>query len=66
MASLEKMSGDVTPEAMIAAGLISSGPVKILAKGEIKKGLTVKAHKFSEKAKSAIEKAGGKVEVINL
>jgi len=35
-----------------------------LAKGELKKGLTVKAHAFSEKAKAAIEKAGGKTEVI--
>ena len=35
--------------------------VKILAKGDIKKKLTVKAHSFSKTAKEAIIKAGGKV-----
>lgn len=64
--SLEKLSGEVTPVTMKAAGLVKSGPVKILAKGEITKSLIVKAHKFSEKAKAAIEKAGGKIEVISL
>ena len=39
-------------------------PVKILADGEIKNALTVKAHKFSEAAKAKIEAAGGKVEEI--
>jgi large subunit ribosomal protein L15 len=37
---------------------------KILGKGNIEKAITVKANAFSESAKSAIEKAGGKVEVI--
>jgi len=48
------------------AGLIKNQnkPVKILARGEITKALTVKAHRFSESAKAKIEKAGGKVEVI--
>lgn len=66
LAALESLSGEINPESLKAAGLVTTGPVKILAKGEIKKSLTVKAHKFSEKAKSAIEKAGGKIEVINL
>jgi large subunit ribosomal protein L15 len=39
-------------------------PVKVLAKGEIKKAITVKANAFSPKAKEAIEKAGGKIEII--
>ena len=41
-------------------------PVKILAEGEIKKALTVSAHKFSKSAKTKIEKAGGKAEVISI
>jgi large subunit ribosomal protein L15 len=64
--ALDKLSGEINPETLKLAGLVSNGPVKILARGEIKKALTVKAHKFSETAKAAIEKAGGKVEVINL
>lgn len=35
--------------------------IKILAKGEIKSPITVSAERFSEAAKEAIEKAGGKV-----
>ena len=38
--------------------------VKILGVGELEKKLTVKANKFSKSAVEAIEKAGGKVEVI--
>lgn len=64
LSQLERFTGEVTPEALEAAGLLRVGRVKILAKGELKKALTVKAHKFSAKAKEAIEKAGGKVEVI--
>ncbi len=65
LSALEKMTGEANPETMKAAGLITTGLVKILAKGELKKSLTVKAHKFSETAKAAIEKAGGKVEVLS-
>lgn len=67
LSDLEKVSGDVTPETLAQAGLVKkTSLVKILAKGELKKAVTVKAHKFSEKAKAAIEKAGGKVEVLSL
>ncbi|PIP18103.1 MAG: 50S ribosomal protein L15 [Parcubacteria group bacterium CG23_combo_of_CG06-09_8_20_14_all_35_9] len=38
--------------------------VKILGQGKITKKLTVKAHKFSKSAESAIKKAGGEVELI--
>jgi large subunit ribosomal protein L15 len=38
--------------------------VKVLARGEISKKLTVKAHAFSARAKERIEAAGGSVEVI--
>ena len=58
-------SGSVGPEDFVKKGMISKAAmVKILARGEAPKGLTVKANKFSEAAKTAIEKAGGKVEVI--
>ncbi len=39
-------------------------PVKILAKGEIDRALTVKAHAFSEGARQKIEAAGGTAEVV--
>jgi large subunit ribosomal protein L15 len=61
---LEAFGTTITPETLKKAGVLSYGNVKILGKGEIKKALTVKAHKFSAKAKDAIEKAGGKAEVI--
>jgi large subunit ribosomal protein L15 len=59
-------SGDqVNPESLRAAGLAKRrDPVKILARGEIKKKLTVKAHGFSAAAREKIEAAGGTVEVI--
>jgi len=40
-------------------------PVKVLAKGEITKPLTVHAHKFSAAAREAIEAAGGTCQVID-
>ena len=57
---------EVTLEALKAAGLAKKDdvPVKILAKGEISKPLTVHAHKFSASAKEAIEAAGGTVVVV--
>ena len=62
---LSAFSGTVGPEDMAKAGLVNkSSKVKILGRGDAPKGLTVKAHKFSDSAKSALEKAGGKVEVI--
>jgi large subunit ribosomal protein L15 len=52
---------DVTLEALREKGLGTRKdiPVKILAKGEISKPLTVHAHKFSAAARAAIEAAGG-------
>jgi large subunit ribosomal protein L15 len=38
--------------------------LKVLGNGELKVALTVKAAKFSESAKAAIEKAGGTAEVV--
>lgn len=42
----------------------NNGGLKVLGKGEIKVALTVKAAKYSEAAKAAIEKAGGKAETV--
>jgi len=51
---------EVTPETLKQKGLAKrSEPVKILARGEISKKLTVKAHGFSAAAKEKIEAAGG-------
>ncbi|HUT54043.1 MAG TPA: 50S ribosomal protein L15 [bacterium] len=48
-----------------SAGLMKGKTrVKILGKGELKHSLTIKAHAFSESAKSKIEAAGGKAEVL--
>ncbi len=57
---------EVTVEALVAAGLGTRKgiPIKILAKGEITKPLTVHAHKFSAGARAAIEGAGGTVVVV--
>jgi large subunit ribosomal protein L15 len=52
---------EVTPEALVAKGLGTRKgvPVKVLAKGELSKPLTVHAHGFSAAARAAIEAAGG-------
>ncbi len=60
-------SGDaVTLEAMRSHGLATRKgvPVKILAKGELNKPLTVHAHAFSAAARERIEAAGGSCQVV--
>jgi large subunit ribosomal protein L15 len=60
-------AGDaVTLEALKAHGLAQRKdvPVKILAKGELSKALTVHAHGFSKSAREAIEAAGGTCQLI--
>lgn len=56
----------VTPEVLKEKGIIRKqlNGVKVLANGELEKKLTVKANRFSSKAVSKIESAGGKTEVI--
>lgn len=53
-------------QAMFDQGLIKDidRPVKVLAFGTIEKAINVKVNAISEKAKAAIEAAGGKVEII--
>lgn len=56
----------VDVDALRNAGLVKNSfdGVKILGNGELTKSLTVKVDGFSAAAKEAIEKAGGKAEVI--
>jgi large subunit ribosomal protein L15 len=56
---------EVTPEGLREKGLAKrSDPVKILARGEVSKKLTVRAHAFSAAAKEKIEAAGGTCETL--
>ncbi len=69
ISDLERLENDtvVTAEALKQLGLISKiekDGLKVLGRGELSKKLTVKAAKFSETAKAAIEAKGGSVEVI--
>ena len=56
----------VTVESLREHGIVSSrtAKVKVLARGEIAKALTVQAHKFSGKAAEKLAAAGGKAEAI--
>jgi len=67
--NLERLSGfrkgtKVTPDKLAEAGIIDSADEKvvILGRGELKKALKVKAHRFSASAREKIEAAGGSVE----
>lgn len=56
---------EVTPETLKEKGLAKrSDPVKVLARGELSKKLTVRAHGFSATAKEKIEAAGGSCETL--
>jgi large subunit ribosomal protein L15 len=69
LATLEKSfeSGEqVTPEAMHERGVIAKGKrdVVVLGTGELTKGLTISAHRFTKGAREKIERAGGSATVI--
>jgi large subunit ribosomal protein L15 len=57
---------DVTIELMQAHGLGTSKgvPIKVLAKGELSKALSVHAHAFSATARERIEAAGGSCHLV--
>ena len=60
-------AGDVvTPELLRERGLVARGrrPVKVLARGDLGKQLTIRAHKFSGKAAEKIAAAGGTTEAL--
>ena len=61
-----KAGTEVTPALLKKKGVVKNlkSGLKILGDGKLSKKLTVKANKFSKSAKSAIENAGGKTEVI--
>jgi large subunit ribosomal protein L15 len=69
ISDLEKFFQDgtsVTPEALVEHGLVRKSMQKsvvILGQGELKKKLTVNAHRFSASAKQKIEAAGGQAVV---
>ena len=69
ISDLDKYFNDndvVTPEVLKEKGIVKKqlNGVKVLANGELTKKVTVKAQRFSSKAVSKIENAGGKAEVI--
>lgn len=59
---------EVTPELLMASGFVKKllDGIKILANGSLEKKISVKAHKVSTAAKTAIEAKGGTVEVIEV
>jgi large subunit ribosomal protein L15 len=55
----------VTPELLREKGVVrAAGKIKVLARGDVAKALTVRAHKFSGKAEEKIKAAGGTAEVL--
>jgi len=59
--------GDVIgPESLFDLGMVKKlgAGIKVLGHGEIKRAITIQAHKFSKSAVLKIEAAGGKAEVI--
>ena len=59
----------VDPEGLVKAGLIKNSDrarVKILGNGELPHALTVKAHAVSGSARSKIEAAGGRIELLSV
>ena len=55
---------EVTPDTLREQGLVGKRAfVKVLARGELTKALTVTAHRFSAKASAAIAAAGGRAEL---
>ena len=56
----------VTPELMRKSGLVHGkrAPIKVLARGDVSKALTIRAHKFSGKAAEKIAAAGGQAEAL--
>lgn len=64
--TLEQLgASEVNPEVLRAAGLVAKkGLVKVLGRGELTRGVNVSAHAFSASAASAIQAAGGSVQIL--
>lgn len=56
--------GEVTPETLAKAGLVKirTGPVKLLANGEVSSAYTIRGLKVSGAAREKIVAAGGRIE----
>lgn len=70
LATLERLFGEgeeVSPETLAEKGLLKGkwDELKILARGQLTKKLTVKAHRFSAAAEQQITAAGGTIERIS-
>jgi large subunit ribosomal protein L15 len=65
---LNDVEGDVNLDTLIASGRLKDRKdgLKILGDGELTKAITVRATKVSASAREKIEKAGGKVELIEV
>lgn len=63
-----KAGSDVTPQVMAELGLIRDAmePVVILGNGELKKKLTIHAHRFTKTAQEKIEAAGGSTQALEI
>jgi len=61
-----QFAGDVTPESLLAAGVIKrlGDALVILGRGDARPGLKAKAHRFSKQARQKIEGAGGTAEIL--
>lgn len=59
-------NSEITPEMLDAARLLRKpeNPIALLGRGEIKIPLKIRVHRISKNAQAKIEKAGGKVEII--
>jgi large subunit ribosomal protein L15 len=64
--TLQDFEGDeVTPATLRAVGLVRKGAlVKVLGRGQVTRALRVSVHGASASARSAIESAGGSVEIL--
>ena len=58
----------VTPDLLREKGLVHGkrAPIKVLARGDVSKALTVHAHKFSGKASEKLAAAGGAVQILEI
>ncbi len=55
----------IDPDVLERFRLVRKGrPVKVLGVGELERPVTLRIHKISESAASKVEKAGGKVEIL--
>ncbi len=69
LSDLAKVEGaEVGPEELRSAGLVHKRDklIKVLGVGDLDRAVTVRAHAFSESARSKIEAAGGTVEVLDV